>query len=274
LGTSAQPAQVQLRDLATQIKLDALAMISIEGFGYLGQALSAAEQFAVLFGDVMRHGTDRFVLSPGHYAVVFYAAMAEMGLLDRSALLDYGRDGALLEAISTERTPGLDLTCGSLGQGLSGAVGLALADRLKGEDRRTFAFLSDGEMEEGQVWEAAMFAAHHHLSSLAVVLDANGSQVDGPISSVTTVEPLTSKWRAFSWHVQEVDGHDIGALQDAFAKAALAGSPSVIIARTEIHGRLHSIPSSADGHFLKLTEVLTQAIRAELLQGQESSNGV
>ncbi len=253
-----------LVELARRIKLDALEMIAIRGFGYLGQALSAGEQFAVLFGSAMRHGRDRFVLSPGHYAVVYYAAAVELGLLDRKALADYGGDGALLEAISTERTPGLDLTCGSLGQGLSGAIGLALADRLSAEDRRTFAFLSDGELEEGQVWEAAMFAAHHRLGALTVVLDANGSQVDGPISGVTTVEPIVDKWSAFSWHVQEVDGHDVDALSDAFAAAGHSDRPSVIVARTDILGRLTSIPATADGHFLKLDDELVRAIRSEL----------
>lgn len=260
----------ELRRLATQIKLDALEMISIQGFGYFGQALSAAEQFAVLFGGAMRHGHDRFVLSPGHYAVVFYAAAAELGLLDRAALAEYGADGAVLEAISTERTPGVDLTCGSLGQGLSGAVGLTLASRLAGDDRRTFAFLSDGELEEGQVWEAAMFAAHHELGALTALLDANGSQVDGAITTVTTVEPITEKWRAFSWHVQDVDGHDVAALRTAFAEAAVDPRPSVIVARTDILGRLKSIPATADGHFLKLDDALTQAIRAELLETVEA----
>jgi transketolase len=244
-------------------------MIAIRGFGYLGQALSAGEQFAVLFGSAMRHGQDRFVLSPGHYAVVYYAAAVELGLLDRQALAGYGGDGALLEAISTERTPGLDLTCGSLGQGLSGAIGLALADRLSAEDRRTFAFLSDGELEEGQVWEAAMFAAHHRLGALTVLLDANGSQVDGPIAGVTTVEPIVDKWTAFSWHVQEVDGHDVDALGDAFAAASRSDRPSVIVARTHILGRLTSIPATADGHFLKLDDDLVRAIRSELEQAME-----
>jgi transketolase len=258
-----------LAELARRIKLDALEMIAIRGFGYLGQALSAGEQFAVLFGSAMRHGRDRFVLSPGHYAVVYYAAAAEVGLLDREALAGYGGDGALLEAISTERTPGLDLTCGSLGQGLSGAIGFALADRLSAEDRRTFAFLSDGELEEGQVWEAAMFAAHHRLGGLTVLLDANGSQVDGPIAGVTTVEPIVDKWTAFSWHVQEVDGHDVDALGDAFAAAGRSDRPSVIVARTDILGRLTSIPATADGHFLKLDDDLVRAIRSELEQTME-----
>ena len=261
---------MRLVRLATQIKLDALDMISIQGFGYFGQALSAAEQFAVLFGEAMRHGHDRFVLSPGHYAVVFYAAAAEMGLLDRRALAGYGGDGALLEAISTERTPAIDLSCGSLGQGLSGAIGLTLASRLAGDDRRTFAFVSDGEMEEGQLWEAAMFAAHHRLGALTVVLDANGSQVDGAISTVTTVEPIASKWRAFSWHVADVDGHDVGALREAFSATAEDPRPSVIVSRTDILGRLTSIPATADGHFLKLDPELKRAIRAELLQSGEA----
>lgn len=253
-----------LSDLAARIKLDALEMIAIQGFGYLGQALSAGEQFAALFGSAMRHGRDRFVLSPGHYAVVYYAAAAELGLLDRAALAGYGGDGALLEAISTERTPGVDLTCGSLGQGLSGAIGLALADRLSGEDRRTFAFLSDGELQEGQVWEAAMFAAHHRLGTLTVLLDANGSQVDGSITSVTTVEPVAEKWAAFSWHVQDVDGHDVDALDEALAAAIDSARPSVIIARSDIRGGLASIPPTADGHFLKLDDALVLAIRSEL----------
>jgi transketolase len=263
----------ELRRLATQIKLDVLDMVSIQGFGYLGQGLSAAEQFAMLFGGAMRHGHDRFVLSPGHYAAVFYAAAAEVGLLDRAALADYGADGALLEAISTERTPGVDLSCGSLGQGLSGAIGLVLADRLAGQDRRTFAFLSDGEMEEGQVWEAAMFAAHHGLGALTVALDANGSQVDGAITTVTTVEPIADKWRAFLWHTQDVDGHDIEALRAAFAAAADDPRPSVIIARTDILGRLTSIPATADGHFLKLDDDLQRAIRAELQDSVEARHG-
>jgi transketolase len=240
-------------------------MVSIQGFGYLGQALSAAEQFAVLFGEVIRHGRDRFVLSPGHYVIAFYAAAAEVGLLEREALAEYGNDGALLEAISTERTPGLDLTSGSLGQGVSGAIGLALGDRMSNAERRTFAFVSDGEMEEGQLWEAAMFAAHHRLGRLVVSLDANGSQVDGAVTSVTTVEPIADKWRAFGWHVAEVDGHDVSQLRAAFAAACEDERPSVVIARTDILGRLKSIPPTADGHFLKLDGGLGAVIRDELL---------
>ena len=255
-----------LRRLAASIRLEALDMVAIEGFGYLGQALSSAEQFAVLFGNAIRPGHDRFVLSPGHYAVVMYAAAARVGLLEPEELESYGADGALLEAISTERTPIADLACGSLGQGLSGAVGFALAARLAGEDRRAFAFLSDGELEEGQVWEAAMFAAHHRVGRLVVVLDANASQVDGPIESVTTIEPIAAKWEAFGWHVADVDGHDAAAV-DAAVEGAIAeeSRPSVVIARTDIFGRLRCIPQSVDGHFIKLDGDLRRAIEDELV---------
>lgn len=256
--------RADLTRLAAKIRLRSTRMVNIQGFGYLGQALSAAEIFAVLFGGgVLRPGHDRFVLSPGHYVVVFYAVAAELGLIEASELERYGLDGALLEAISTERTPLIDLNCGSLGQGLSGAIGFALAARFAREERHTVAFLSDGEMEEGQVWEAAMFAAHHRLDNLTVVIDANSSQVDGPVTSVTTIEPVADKWRAFGWHAVEVDGHDVDALLPAF-RARVEGKPLVVIARTDILGRLKCFPPMVDGHFIKLDPALFEALVAEL----------
>lgn len=253
-----------LRRLAVRIRMRATEMVAIQGFGYLGQALSSAEIFAVLFGGAMRYGHDRFVLSPGHYVISLFAAGAETGLLDPGKLAAYGRDGAELEAIGSERTPLADLVCGSLGQGLSGAIGFALAAQLAGEDRDVFAFLSDGEMEEGQVWEAAMFAAHRRLHRLVAVIDANNSQVDGPVTSVTTLEPLSDKWRAFGWRVAEVDGHDVEALRGALASRHDADGPLVIIARTDILGRLRAIPPTVDGHFIKLDPALQAAILSEL----------
>jgi len=239
-------------------------MVAIQGFGYLGQALSSAEIFAVLFGGAMRYGHDRFVLSPGHYVISLYAVAAETGLIDPQDLATYGRDGAALEAIGSERTPLGDLVCGSLGQGLSGAAGFALAAQLAGEDRDVFAFLSDGEMEEGQVWEAAMFAAHRRLDRLVAVIDANNSQVDGPVTSVTSLEPLAEKWRAFGWRVADVDGHDVDALKTAFASRRAGAGPLVVIARTEILGRMRAIPPTVDGHFIKLDDELHAAIVCEL----------
>lgn len=263
----ASPAGLEPRRLANRIRRDATRMVAIQGFGYLGQALSSAEIFATLFGGgVIRPGRDRFVLSPGHYVIALYAAARHVGLIDPGELASYGADGALLEAIGTERTPVVDLVCGSLGQGLSGAIGFALAAHLAGEDRDTYAFLSDGEMEEGQVWEAAMFASHHRhrMGRLVVVIDANNSQVDGSVTSVTTIEPLADKWRAFGWRVADIDGHDVDALADAFASRSADSAPFVVIARTDIFGRLKSIPAGADGHFVKLDHGLERAIMAEL----------
>ena len=196
-----------LRRLATAIRLRAVAMVAPQGFGYLGQALSAAEQYAAVYGAAYRRGTDRVVCSPGHYVIAAYAAAAETGLIDGAALAGYGQNGSSLEAIGTERSPVPEYTCGSLGQGLSAAAGFALGDRLLGrDDARTFAFVSDGELQEGQVWEAAMFAGHHRLSRLTVLLDANNSQVDGPVDSITTIEPVAAKWAAFGWDAADLDG--------------------------------------------------------------------
>ena len=159
----------------------------------------------------------------------------------------------------------MDLTCGSLGQGLSGGAGFALSDQMRGEtDARVFVLLSDGELEEGQTWEAAMFAAHRNLHNLVVLLDANDSQVDGPVSSITTIEPIAAKWASFGWSALEVDGHDPEAVSQAIAAAIAEPRPSVVIARTStVHG-LDCLPADADGHFIKLSPELAGAAIAEL----------
>ena len=159
----------------------------------------------------------------------------------------------------------VDLVCGSLGQGLSGGVAFALSDQLRGDvDARVFVLLSDGELEEGQTWEAAMFAAHRKLGNLVVLLDANDSQVDGPVSSITTLEPIAAKWASFGWRALEVDGHDADAVSGALAAAVAEPRPSVVIARTStVHG-LGCLPPDADGHFIKLPRALAEAAIAEL----------
>jgi transketolase len=263
--SGASPPAVDLHRLATAIRLRAVRMVAPQGFGYLGQALSSAEQFAAVYGAAARAGTDRVVCSPGHYVIAAFAAAAELGLMDEADLAAYGQDGSPVEAIGTERTPVLDYTCGSLGQGLSAAAGFALSDRLKGRPGvRTFAFLSDGELEEGQVWEAAMFAGHHRLSRLTVLVDANNSQVDGPVDSITTLEPITDKWRAFGWEATDLDGHDVTALAAALAAAADAGRPQVLVCRTSTRHGLACLPPDADGHFIKLPPELAAAAAAEL----------
>ena len=252
------------RELALRIRLRAVQMVARHGFGYLGQALSSAEQVAAIFA-CARPGVDRLVCSPGHYIIGPFAAAAELGLLGEDAAAGYGQDGSPVEAIGTERSPVMDYTCGSLGQGLSGALGFALADRFHGSDARIFTMVSDGEMEEGQVWEAAVFAAHHRLDQLVVLLDANNSQVDGPVDSITTLEPIAAKWAAFGWHVQDIDGHDVDAVSTALARAvAEAERPSVVICRTSTRHGLDSLPPDADGHFIKLPPELAKAAIAEL----------
>lgn len=252
------------RELALKIRLRAVRMVAPQGFGYLGQALSSAEQVAAIFATA-RPGVDRLVCSPGHYVIGPFAAAAELGLLDDGAVERYGQNGSPIEAIGTERSPVMDYTCGSLGQGLSAALGFALADRFAGSDARIFTMVSDGELEEGQVWEAALFAAHHHLGRLVVLLDANNSQVDGPVDSITTIEPIAAKWSAFGWHVQDLDGHDVDAVCAALAEAdAQAARPSVLVCHTStVHG-LDCLPPDADGHFIKLPPALATAAVEEL----------
>lgn len=249
------------RELALRIRLRAVRMIAPQGFGYLGQALSSAEQVAAVFA-CARPGVDRLVCSPGHYIIGPFAAAAELGLIDVSG---YGRNGSAFEAIGTERSPVVDYTCGSLGQGLSAALGFALADRLRGADARIFTMASDGELEEGQVWEAALFAAHHRLDRLVVLLDANNSQVDGPVDAITTLEPIAAKWSAFGWHAVDLDGHDVSAVCSALATAvAERERPSVLVCRTSTRHGLDCLPPDADGHFIRLPPSLAAAAVREL----------
>ena len=248
-------------ELALRIRLRAVRMIAPQGFGYLGQALSSAEQVAAVFASA-RPGVDRLVCSPAHYIIGPFAAAAELGLIDLSG---YGQNGSAFEAIGTERSPVVDYTCGSLGQGLSAALGFALADRFRGSDARIFTMVSDGELEEGQVWEAALFAAHHRLDPLTVLLDANNSQVDGPVDSITTLEPIAAKWSAFGWHAVDVDGHDVAAVGSALAAAiAVRERACMLVCRTSTRHGLDCLPPDADGHFIKLPPSLAAAATAEL----------
>jgi len=258
--------------LALRIRLRAVQMVAPHGFGYLGQALSGAEQVAAMLA-AARPGADRIVCSPGHYVIAFYAAAAELGLIPAEALASYGQDGSPLAAIGTERSGLFDYVGGSLGQGLSAAAGFALSDRMRGRDARTFALVSDGELEEGQLWEAAMFAAHHRLAGLTVLLDANNSQVDGPVDTVTTLEPVAAKWESFGWQAAELDGHDATAITAALTSAREAARPSVLICRTSTRHGLDCLPPDADGHFIKLPADLAALATAELTRRLEALAG-
>lgn len=257
--------QTSVSKFADRNRLRALRMVAPHGFGYLGQALSSAELFACLYSGPYRPAEDTIVISPGHYIIAAFAAGVEVGVVDEADLATYGFDGSSFEAIGTERSPGVDMVCGSLGQGLSGAVGFALSHRMKGQETAmTFCVMSDGELEEGQTWEAAMFAAHHNLDRLVVVLDANDSQVDGPVSSITTLEPIGDKWRSFGWNAYDVDGHDTSAVSQALLDAAAGDKPAIVIGRTSTIQGLSVLPPDADGHFIKLSAELVDAAENEL----------
>ncbi|KLU67031.1 transketolase 2 [Desulfosporosinus acididurans] len=233
---------VDLKRKANLIRQDIITMLVPAKAGHPGGSLSAADIVATLYFKEMRINPqepnwadrDRFVLSKGHAAPVLYAALAEKGYFPKDELLGLRQTGRMLQGHpDMKRTPGVDMSSGSLGQGLSVANGMALAGKLDKKDYRVYVLLGDGEVAEGQVWEAAMAAAHYKLDNLTAILDYNGLQIDGPTDSVMSSAPLADKWRAFCWNVIEVDGHDIEALEKAFAEAKqVKGKPTILIAKT------------------------------------------
>jgi transketolase len=233
---------VELKRIANVIRQDIISMLVPAKSGHPGGSLSAADIVATLYFKEMRINPqepnwadrDRFVLSKGHAAPVLYAALAEKGYFPKDELQGLRQTGHMLQGHpDMKRTPGVDMSTGSLGQGLSAANGMALAGKLEKKDYHVYALLGDGEMAEGQVWEAAMAAAHYKLDNLTAILDFNGLQIDGTTDSVMSTAPLADKWRAFCWHVIEVSGHDIDALQKAFAEAKqVKGKPTILIAKT------------------------------------------
>jgi len=232
----------ELEENARRLRVEILKMLNQARSGHTGGSLSAIDVLTVLFFHQMRHdpsnpaweGRDRFVLSKGHAAPALYATLAEAGYFPREDLKTLRRLGSHLQGHPDMRkTPGVEVCTGSLGQGLSQALGLAMAARLSGGDSRTYALLGDGELQEGQIWEAAMAAPHYGLDRLCVVVDLNGLQIDGEVSKVMGVEPVGPKFLAFGWHVLEVDGHDIASIVRAFDEAkTVTDRPTMIIART------------------------------------------
>lgn len=228
-------------DLARRIRAHALRMVHAARSSHIGTCLSMADILAVLYDSVLRvdparpswPDRDRLLVSKGHGAAIVYAVLAERGFLPREALATYCQAGSPLTGHVNAHVPGVDLSTGSLGHGLPVACGLALGARRGGRPGRVFALLSDGEMDEGTTWESALFAPHHRLDNLTVIVDYNRIQSFGRVSEVLELEPLADKWRAFNWAVREVDGHDTAALAAVFAGLPLEpGRPSVIIAHT------------------------------------------
>lgn len=232
----------ELQILACKVRMGAIEGVYHAKSGHPGGSLSAADLYTYLYFKEMdvdpknpkAADRDRFVLSKGHCCPGLYAALALKGYFPMDELKKLRHIGAMLQGHPDMKgTPGIDMSTGSLGQGVSAACGMALAGKMDGKDYRVYAMLGDGEIEEGQVWEAAMFAAHHKLDNLCLIIDSNGLQIDGPVSEVGGPEPIDEKYRAFGFDVQVIDGHDFDQIEAAFAHArTVKGKPSAIIART------------------------------------------
>lgn len=231
-----------LKDRARRIRIDILKTLHGCGSGHTGGSLSAADIMTALYFYKMKYdardpgwkGRDYFILSKGHAAPVLYTTLAHAGFLETSELCTLRKLGSRLQGHPDSKyLPGVEISTGSLGQGLSVACGAALAHKLDKAGNRVYAVLGDGELQEGQVWEAAMTGAHYKLDNLCVLVDNNGLQIDGPVAKVMGVEPITDKWRAFGWDVQDIDGHDMAQLTAALDKAeTVKGKPSAIVCRT------------------------------------------
>jgi transketolase len=234
--------QEQLRELARQVRISTLRMIHRAGSGHTGSSLSCVEILVCLYFVEMRHfafephwpGRDRFVLSKGHAAPALYAVLQRAGYLTERDLLRLRELSSPLQGHpDSRRCPGVEASTGSLGQGLSIAHGMALALRDSPEQPRVYVLLGDGELQEGQNWEAAMSAAHRRTANLCAIVDANGLQIDGEVNRIKRVDPLVDKFRAFGWNALEIDGHDPGAILGALDEARSCGDrPSVLVART------------------------------------------
>ncbi|HUD35067.1 MAG TPA: transketolase [Variovorax sp.] len=252
-----------LRQCAHRIRRFALRMGEVQGQGYIGQALGYADVLAAAYGHALNlrpddpawEGRDRFLLSHGHYAIAFYAALIEAGVVPESELESYGSDDSRLPMSGMATyTPGMEMSGGSLGQGLPIAVGMALGLRLKGNPAFVYNSMSDGELDEGSTWEAAMGAAHHRLANLICVVDINNQQADGPSGKVLGFEPLADKWAAFGWHVQRVDGNDLEAVVAAFdtARRLREDRPRVILADTLMGKGVPFLETREKNHFIRV----------------------
>jgi transketolase len=248
---------------AYRVRRYALRMGEVQGQGYIGQALGWADVLAVAYSHAMNirpaepewEGRDRFLLSHGHYAIAHYAALIEAGVIAESELETYGSDDSRLPMSGMATyTPGMEISGGSLGQGLAIGVGIALALKQKKNPAFVYNSMSDGELDEGSTWEAAMGAAHHRLDNLICLIDINNQQADGPSSKVMGFEPLADKWTAFGWDVQRVNGNDMAAVLAAFdrARASSERKPRVILFDTLMGKGVPFLESREKNHFIRV----------------------
>lgn len=252
-----------LQQAAWRIRRYAVRMGEVQGQGYIGQALGYADVLAVAYGHAINfraddpewEGRDRFLLSHGHYAIAFYAALIEAGIIPEDELYSYGSDDSRLPMSGmASYTPGMEISGGSLGQGLTIAIGMALGLRQKNNPAFIYNSMSDGELDEGSTWEAAMSAGHYKLSNLICIVDINNQQADGPSSNVMGFEPLADKWAAFGWHVQRVNGNDLPAVLEAFdnARQVTDKKPRVILCDTLMGKGVPFLESRDKNHFIRV----------------------
>lgn len=252
-----------LAERAYRIRKNALLMGEVQGQGYIGQALDIADVLAVAYFGAMRYqaedphweGRDRFLLSNGHYAIALYAALLEAGILPAEERDTYGSDDSRLPMSGmASYTPGMEMSGGSLGQGLTIAVGRCLGLKRKGADAFVYTLFSDGELDEGAIWEGILSAAHWKLDNLIGIIDVNNQQADGPSSQVMAFEPLVEKLEAFGWFTQRVDGNDIDAVKAAFdaARAHPHARPRMIVCDTRMGCGVPFLEAREKNHFIRV----------------------
>jgi transketolase len=255
---------------AKRLRRHMLTMARGQGQGYIGQGLGIADTLAALYFHELRYDPhnlawpdrDRFLLSTGHYSIALWAALAEAGIIPVEELVTYGADNSRLEMSTLDTTPGVEMIGGSLGHGLGQGVGQALGLRVDQSDARVFVELSDGEMQEGSTWEAAMSASHFKLDGLVALVDCNGIQADGPV--VLDMEPVADKWRAFGWETSEIDGNDMSTIVGALAGARERnGKPKAIVLRTLPGKGVPRIETSEKSHFFRIDVAQWDGIIAE-----------
>jgi transketolase len=267
----------RIRSAAYRVRRNALLMGEVQGQGYIGQALGVADVLATVYVDQLRYrpedphwaDRDRFLLSIGHYAIALYAALAEAGTIPLDELETYGSDDSRLPMSGmASYTPGMEISGGSLGHGLAVATGMGLGLRRLGNPARVFNLLSDGELDEGSTWEAALACAHHGLDNVLAIVDVNALQADGPTAGVLRTEPVLDKWQAFGWKALRVDGNDVPALVAAFDEVREhRGSPSVLICDTRIGRGVPLLENRDKAHFMQVAAHEWQIARTQLEEG-------